>query len=81
MGLKIISDIGEKRSIVFEGCLGDSACVAACPENALDIDLKDDDYHLTIDLALCDGVACRRCERACSEKGFDLVKIITSTDL
>jgi methylamine methyltransferase corrinoid protein reductive activase len=78
MGLKIISDIGEKKSIIFEGCLGDSACVAVCPENALDMEEAGDDFQLTIDLALCDGVACRRCERACSEKVFDLVKIITS---
>jgi methylamine methyltransferase corrinoid protein reductive activase len=78
MGLKIISDIGEKRTITFEGCLGDSACVAVCPENALDMEEAGDDFQLTIDLALCDGVACRRCERACSEKVFDLVKIITS---
>lgn len=80
MGLKIIADIGETRSIIFKGCLGDSACVAACPENALDIDEEGDDYRVTINLALCDGVACRRCERACSEKGFDLVQIITSTE-
>jgi methylamine methyltransferase corrinoid protein reductive activase len=78
MGLKIISDIGEKRTITFEGCLGDSACVAVCPENALDMEEAGDDFKLTIDLALCDGVACRRCERACSEKVFNLVKIITS---
>ena len=78
MGLKIISDIGEKKTIIFEGCLGDGACVAVCPENALDMDEAGDDFQLTIDLALCDGVACRRCERACSEKVFDLVKIITS---
>ena len=31
MGLKIISDIGDKRTFMFEGCLGDGACVAACP--------------------------------------------------
>ncbi|MGA9535072.1 MAG: methylamine methyltransferase corrinoid protein reductive activase [Desulfobacterales bacterium] len=78
MGLKIISDIGEKRTIFFEGCLGDNACVAVCPENALDMEEAGDDFQLTIDLALCDGVACRRCERACSEKVFNLVKIITS---
>lgn len=77
-GLKIIGDIGEKKTIVFEWCLGDSACVEACPENALDIEEVGDEYRITIDLALCDGVACRRCERACSEKKFDLVKIITS---
>jgi methylamine methyltransferase corrinoid protein reductive activase len=78
LGLKIISDIGEKRTIVFDGCLGDSACVAVCPENALELEEVGDDFELTIDLALCDGVACRRCERVCSEKVFDLVKIITA---
>jgi methylamine methyltransferase corrinoid protein reductive activase len=78
MGLKIISDIGEKKTIFFEGCLGDGACVAVCPENALEMEEAGDDFQLTIDLALCDGVACRRCERACSEKVFDLVNIITS---
>lgn len=78
LGLKIISDIGEQRSIVFEGCLGDSACVAVCPENALELEEVGDDFELTIDLALCDGVACRRCERVCSEKVFNLVKIITA---
>jgi methylamine methyltransferase corrinoid protein reductive activase len=77
-GLKIISDIGEKRTVVFEGCLGDEACVDVCPENALELEQAGDNFKLTIDLALCDGVACRRCERACSEKCFDLIKIITA---
>jgi NAD-dependent dihydropyrimidine dehydrogenase PreA subunit len=61
MGLKIITDISEQRTIIFEGCLGDSACVAVCPENALAMAEEGDDFPLTIDLALCDGVACRRC--------------------
>ena len=78
MGLKIISDIGEKKSIIFEGCLGDAACVDVCPENALEMNEVGDDFQLTIDLALCDGVACRRCDRACSEKVFDLVKLVSS---
>ena len=78
MGLKIISDIGEKKSIIFEGCLGDGACVDVCPENALEMNEVGDDFQLTIDLALCDGVACRRCDRACSEKVFDLVKLVSS---
>jgi NAD-dependent dihydropyrimidine dehydrogenase PreA subunit len=33
---------------------------------------------ITINLALCDGVACRRCERACSEKGFNLLELLTA---
>ena len=77
MGLQIITDIGEKKSIFFEGCLGDEACIDVCPENALEIQKIGDEFQITIDLALCDGVACRRCERICSEKCFDLIKIIT----
>lgn len=77
-GLRIISDIGEKKSIAFEGCLGDEGCVAVCPEKALTMDAMDDAFRITIDLALCDGVACRRCERVCTEKCFDLVKLFTA---
>ncbi len=78
LGLKIIPDIGEKKPIVFEGCLGDKVCIEVCPENALEIRQIGREYEITIDLALCDGVACRRCERACAEKVFDLIKLITS---
>ncbi|MFH0726653.1 MAG: methylamine methyltransferase corrinoid protein reductive activase [Pseudomonadota bacterium] len=78
LGLTIISDISERRTIIFEGCIGDGACVAACPESALGLKEVGGNFQLTIDLALCDGVSCRRCERACGEKGFDLIKIITS---
>ena len=78
MGLKIIPDIGQQKTIVFDGCLGDTACVDECPENALHMEEQGEDFAITIDLALCDGVACRRCERACSEKVFDLIEMITS---
>jgi len=33
---------------------------------------------IVIDLALCDGVVCMRCERVCSKEGFDLIKLLTS---
>jgi methylamine methyltransferase corrinoid protein reductive activase len=78
MGLKIIHDIGQRKTIVFEGCTGCAECIRVCPENALHIEEEKVKFRITIDLALCDGVACRRCERACSEKVFDLVKLITS---
>jgi methylamine methyltransferase corrinoid protein reductive activase len=78
MGLKIIPDIGERKTIFFEGCIGDAACIEECPENALWIEEQDGDFAVTIDLALCDGVACRRCERACSEKVFDLIELLTA---
>jgi methylamine methyltransferase corrinoid protein reductive activase len=78
MGLKIIHDIGQRKTIVFEGCTGCAECIRDCPENALHIEEEKVKFRITIDLALCDGVACRRCERACSEKVFGLVKLITS---
>lgn len=80
MGLKIIPDIGHQESIVFEGCIGDTACTDECPEDALCIEEKNGDFEITVNLALCDGVACRRCERACGEKIFDLVKLINLKD-
>jgi methylamine methyltransferase corrinoid protein reductive activase len=80
MGLKIIPDIGERKTITFEGCVGDAACVGECPENALQMEERGGEFKISINLALCDGIACRRCERACSEKVFDLVKLITCRD-
>ena len=78
MGLKIIPDIGQRKTVFFEGCLGDRACIEECPENALEMEEQDGKFGITINLALCDGVACRRCERACTEKGFDLIGLITA---
>ena len=77
MGLQIISDIGEKKTMVFEGCVGDAECVLKCPENALKMKRQGDAYAITIDLALCEGMACRRCERVCKEKSFNLKALLT----
>ena len=78
MGLKIIPDIGEHKSVCFEGCIVCGECIEECPENALSAEELEECSAITINLALCDGVACRRCERACSEKGFDLIKLLTA---
>jgi len=75
MGLKIIPDIGERKKMLFEGCIGCGKCIEECPEEAL---VQEEDDSIVIDLALCDGVACMRCERACSEEVFDLIKLLTS---
>jgi methylamine methyltransferase corrinoid protein reductive activase len=77
LGLEIIPDIGEKKTMVFQGCLGDAECVLQCPENALKMKRHGDSYYITIDTALCDGMACRRCERVCKEKAFDLTALLT----
>jgi len=76
MGLKVIPDIGERKKMLFEGCIGCGKCIEKCPEEALVQEEEDD--SIVIDLALCDGVACMRCERACSEEVFDLIKLLTS---
>jgi methylamine methyltransferase corrinoid protein reductive activase len=78
MGLKIIHDIGQRKTIVFEGCTGCTICIRECPENALHMEEEEVKFKISINLALCDGIACRRCEVACNEKVFDLVKLITS---
>jgi methylamine methyltransferase corrinoid protein reductive activase len=77
-GLTIIADIGERKTISFSGCLGDAECVVNCPEHALQMKRRGDEFDITINLALCNGVACRRCERVCKEKAFDLISLLTS---
>jgi len=77
-GLKIITDIGDRRTFYFAKCIVCYDCIEECPENSLSLEVLDEGCAITIDLALCDGVACRRCERACSEKVFDLSKLLSA---
>jgi methylamine methyltransferase corrinoid protein reductive activase len=78
MGLKIIPDIGERKEMSFEGCIGCKKCVEECPEGALSLDEQGEERTSIIDLSLCNGVACMRCERICSQEVFNLIKLITS---
>lgn len=77
-GLHIIPDIGRQKKYIFPGCLGDAACAEECPETALKVNVNGDEFEIVINISLCDGVACRRCERICSEKIFNLMELITS---
>jgi methylamine methyltransferase corrinoid protein reductive activase len=77
-GLKIISDIGQRKSIVFEGCTGCSDCVEECPEQALHIKERQEDFEITVDFSLCDGLACRKCEKVCQENVFNQKRLFTS---
>jgi len=77
-GLKVIPDIGDLKRIIFDGCIGCEECIEECPEDALFQDEQEEGFGITIDLALCDGISCVRCERACSEKVFDLTRLLTS---
>jgi ferredoxin len=78
MGLMIVSDIGEQKTTVFEGCIGCAACVEECPESALFMEEKEGDFSFAINLALCNGLACRRCEKVCQENDFSLKKLLTA---
>lgn len=78
LGLRIVTDIGEIKRIIFPGCLGCQACIIECPENALTLEESAGEFRIVLDLARCNGVACRRCERICPEKVFDLVALMTT---
>ena len=78
MGLRIISDIGQRKTTGFPGCTGCSAWMEDCPENALALKEEGEDFQITLSLALFDGFACMRCERACSEKVFNLINLMLS---
>ncbi len=78
MGLKIISDIGQRMSIVFEGCVGCKECIEECPEHALHLEERQADFEISVNLSLCDGLACRRCEKICKEKVFNQKELFTS---
>jgi methylamine methyltransferase corrinoid protein reductive activase len=77
-GMEIISDIGEHKTIAFEGCVGCEACIEECPEEALALEEEEGKFSITIDLARCNGLACRRCEKSCQEKVFVQKKLYTA---
>jgi NAD-dependent dihydropyrimidine dehydrogenase PreA subunit len=77
-GLEIISDIGEHKTIAFEGCVGCEDCIEECPEEALVLEEGEGKFSITIDLARCNGLACRRCEKSCQEKVFVQKKLYTA---
>jgi methylamine methyltransferase corrinoid protein reductive activase len=77
-GMEIISDIGDLKTVSFEGCLGCEACIAECPEEALLLEEEQGTFSITIDLAQCNGLACGRCEKACQEKVFSQKQLYTA---
>jgi methylamine methyltransferase corrinoid protein reductive activase len=77
-GLHIVGDMGLTRSIQFDGCTGCATCVEECQERALEARPSGHKLTIFINLALCNGIACRRCERVCPEKIFDLVRLVSS---
>ena len=72
MGLVTLERVGLVVALPVDACAGCMACVDECPAGALSI--KTDTKPPTIFLihALCNGVACRRCEVACPVNVFHL---------
>jgi methylamine methyltransferase corrinoid activation protein len=71
MGIETITDIGRVTTMIVEGCISCRRCIEECPEGALSMAAAEPGT-VTLDEALCDGLACGRCERACPEKVFNL---------
>ena len=71
-GLTIISDIGRCVKVLVKNCTGCGLCVDECPEKTLRL-VEDSEFAtLALDRSLCNGVSCRRCERACTENALKL---------
>jgi methylamine methyltransferase corrinoid protein reductive activase len=71
-GLTTITDIGCVSQASLEACRACLKCVEACPAQALTVMDETQPVTFTLAQARCNGVACKRCERACPEKVFEL---------
>jgi ferredoxin len=72
LGLTTITDIGCVSQASLEACRACLKCVEACPAQALTVMDETQPVTFTLAQARCNGVACKRCERACPEKVFEL---------
>lgn len=78
LGLVTIPDVGKEIEVQFDDCVACLECVYSCSENALRVSEETDPPTVVLDRSLCNGVACRRCERACPEKCFQLENFFIS---
>jgi methylamine methyltransferase corrinoid activation protein len=72
LGLFTIPDVGQVVKVQYDDCAACFECLQSCPEKALRIVEDSSPPILILDQSLCNGVACRRCERACPQKRFTL---------
>ncbi len=71
-GLMTISNMGQDLRTQYSDCVECLECVRRCSEKAIRIVEGSDPPSFVLDQSLCKGLACRRCERVCPEKCFDL---------
>lgn len=72
LGLATLEHIGRTVALQTDGCTGCLTCMNACPAHAITLDASTQPPTIRLNHALCNGVACRRCERACPSKVFRL---------
>jgi methylamine methyltransferase corrinoid protein reductive activase len=72
LGLVTLEQIGRVAAAQLQGCLGCLTCMESCPTGAISIDKSTQPPTISLAHALCNGVACRRCEPGCEPKVFRL---------
>jgi methylamine methyltransferase corrinoid protein reductive activase len=80
LGLTTLEQIGQVVSLQPEGCVGCRHCMEACPSDAIFVDKSSSPPTISLTHALCNGVACRRCEPGCEPKVFHLDAFFEPTD-
>ena len=77
-GLTTLSDFGMILSAAVDGCTACEQCLGVCPEKAISLKTDTEPVSLVINASWCDGVNCKRCERACSDKVFNWQRIFSN---
>lgn len=78
-GLKVLREIGIGLKRSFSGCTGCQKCVKECPEDAISVSEAAEGYEIQVLSDRCNGTACLRCERACSQKCFQIKELQRSS--
>ncbi|MES9971062.1 MAG: methylamine methyltransferase corrinoid protein reductive activase [Candidatus Thiodiazotropha sp.] len=73
-GLTTLESVGLVVALQPQGCLACMGCMEVCPAGALAIDAMSNPTTISLNHALCNGVACRRCEPVCEPKVFHLTE-------
>jgi methylamine methyltransferase corrinoid protein reductive activase len=78
-GLVTLDSVGFVASLQLTGCHGCLNCMSSCPTSAITIDTATRPVTISLSHALCNGVACRRCEPGCEPRVFHLNTFFKAT--
>jgi NAD-dependent dihydropyrimidine dehydrogenase PreA subunit len=65
LGLRTIANIGDVIAREIESCTSCLSCITECPGMAISTTGDDEPVMLILDSSMCNGTACRHCERVC----------------